>query len=77
MADPAVSADGPCVLECITYHEGARRMKERKFYGPFENFLAAHEIMHQFVIAKEYDDILVQRLHPKTSEPADEHPSAI
>jgi hypothetical protein len=64
------ASDGPCVLECITYHEGSRRMKERKFHGPFVNFLAAHEVMTEFVKAGKYDDILIQMLHPK-SEPAD------
>ena len=62
--------DGPCILECITYHEGSRRMKERKFHGPFGNFLAAHEVMVEFVKADKYDDILIQKLYPK-SEPAD------
>jgi len=72
----ASSVDGPCILECITYHEGSRRMKERRFHGQFGNFLAAHEVMTGFVKDKKYDDILIHRLHPKPESAADVSPTA-
>jgi hypothetical protein len=77
MADdkPTMSDDGACILECVTYHDGSRRMKERRMIGPFTMFLGAHEAMTKYVDLKQYDDILIHRLTPY-EKPSDEHPSA-
>ena len=62
-----------CVLECITYHDGSKHMRERDFVGPFETFIAAHDAMMAMV--KRFDTILIHRL-TQPEALADERPSA-